>query len=213
MTLGLAVILISIFCVISIDKIYSLTILVGLLPTITGLRSRLKFESRTWECHLETSQSQALSRQRYRGPFLIGIIYIIQLVLQKIIVKPSKRALTDHFAATSVRISNARLNIFSWSISIPLFITEVIINFTSGSVLSPHLIPSVEQIILMHALKYFNHHLKTMIECIKRLQTTFWNNWWKTGGYNNQRFACDVIIMHFTWHYLHLLWPQISKFI
>ena len=41
MTLGLAVILISIFCVISIDKIYSLTIPVGLLPTITGLRPRL----------------------------------------------------------------------------------------------------------------------------------------------------------------------------
>jgi len=94
LTLGLAVILISIFCVISIDKIYSLTIPVGLLPTITGLR-----------------------------------------------------ALTDHFAATSVRISNARLNIFSWSISIPLFITEVIINFTSDFKYSETIDEKLEVII------------------------------------------------------------------
>ena len=158
-------------------------------------------------CRLETSHSQTLSRQRYSG----GHFWVFHLYCWKINWQPKKRALTDHFAATSVRISNARLNIFSWSISIPLFITEVIINFTSGSVLSPHLIPSVEQIILMHALKYFNRHLKTMIEYGKRLQTTFWNNWWETGGYNNQCSSCDVIFMHFTWHYVHLLWPQISK--
>ena len=152
MTLGLAVILISIFCVISIDKIYSLTIPVGLLPTITGLRPRLSyipiptgvlFENRRITKKKGHWQTISLPRQcEFQMPdstYLAGPFPSHFLLLRWLLIS-LQETFFRHIQSFFVDFLNGTL----WLINYDLFILAVRWSLYSKQSIDPHILKGQE---------------------------------------------------------------------